>query len=82
MLYGLGKYNESINYCNMTIEANRHYNNAYKYLMKNYEAKGEMDKVMLVLHKAIKYETPWDTTITEKHRETLQRLSEQSSLTL
>jgi tetratricopeptide (TPR) repeat protein len=78
VLHGLGSYNESINYCNMAIEANRHYHNAYDCLMKNYEAKGEMDKVLLVLNKAIKYEVPWDDAVTEKHRETLKMLQGQN----
>lgn len=47
VLHGLGCYNESINYCNIAIEVNRHYNNTYDYLMKNYEAKGEV--LLLVL---------------------------------
>ena len=55
VLHGLGSYNEITNYSNMAIEANRHCNNAYDCLMKVYEAKGEMDKVLLVLNKAIKY---------------------------
>jgi len=78
VLHGLGSYDESINYCNMAIEANRHYYNVYDCLVKNYEAKGEIDKMISVLNKAIKYETPWDGTVAERHRETLKKLQEQS----
>lgn len=78
VLHGLGCYNESINCCNMAIEANRHNNNTYDNLMKNYEAKGEIAKVLLVLNKAIKYEVPWNEAVAEKHRENLKVLIEQN----
>ena len=49
----------------------------YKYLVKSYQGKGDLKTAVIMLKRAIRYETPWDPRNIEKLRRQLGVLEQE-----
>jgi tetratricopeptide (TPR) repeat protein len=58
--YEMGNYDQAIAGFSAAIEMNPNFQGVYKYMALSYKAKGDLDKAIETMNKAVLYETPWD----------------------
>ena len=75
-LFHLGEYSSAISMAEAAIEMNRFYPYAYKYLIESYKALGQWETALIMMHRAIRYESPWDKAHTERLKRQLNCLLE------
>ena len=59
-LYETGAYDRAILAAEIAIESNRHFENVYEYLVKSYQAKGDLPTAIVMMKRAVRYDSPWD----------------------
>ena len=59
-LYEMGEYDRSIGAAEFAIESNRHFEGVYEYLVKSYLAKGDLPTAIIMMKRAVRYDSPWD----------------------
>ena len=58
--YELGEFADAIEYGEIVIEMNRHYEGAYTYVALAHKAQGNFSEAVHTMQRACAYETPWD----------------------
>ena len=59
-LYEAGDYDRAIMAAEIAIDLNRHFENVYEYLVKSYQAKGDLSAAIVMMKRAVRYDSPWD----------------------
>ena len=59
------------------ITLNKIYVGVYEYLVKSYQGKGDLKTAVIMMKRAIRYETPWDPAHIEELRTQLHVLEEE-----
>ena len=73
-LYGLCEYEKSIDMGSMAIEANRHYEGVHEYVARSYQALGRWNDAILIMRRAVRYETPWDLGNVQRNEQLLETM--------
>lgn len=75
--FGLGKYEEAIEFGNEAIELNRHYEDVHRCVALSHKALGNYAAAIRTMQRAVRYETPWDKANVQRCKDLLAVLVEE-----